>query len=150
MNDTTLTSGTPTLGSFLKQAREDAGIARRHLAVMSGVGRMTIQRLETDYYHTEPSADDLMRLARALELNETDLFLLAGLPVPKKAASLEVMLRTGYGIKAADVPDLKRQIEALIAEHAPTNRTREGSPKRHNTEGGNDTKEESMPERRVT
>lgn len=108
-----------TLGSFLQHARLESGIARRQLAAMSGVGRMTIQRLETDYYHTEPSADDLMRLARSLEINETDLFLLAGLPVPKKTASLDVMLRTGYGVNANDVPALKQQIEALIAEHAP-------------------------------
>jgi transcriptional regulator with XRE-family HTH domain len=120
MNDQTEPGGQPermTLGSFLAQARQEAGIGRRQLASMSGVGRMTIQRLEADYYR-EPSPDDLVRIAHALELNETDLFLLAGIPVPKKTASLEVMLRTGYGVSSKEVPELKRQIEALIAQHA--------------------------------
>ena len=57
------------------------------------------------------------KLARALELNATDLFLLAGLPMPNQSASLDVMLRKGYGVSDDEVPELKRQIEALIAEH---------------------------------
>ena len=76
-----------TLGECLTQAREQAGLSRRQLERLSGVGRMNITRLETDWYH-QPPADDLVRLARALELNDTDLFLLAGLPVPAQGASL--------------------------------------------------------------
>src|ERR1044072_8815508 len=92
------TSGNPvSLGEYLRGAREAAGLSKLQLEAMSGVGRMTIQRLEQDYYQ-EPSPDDLVRLARALELNDTDLFLLAGLPVPKRTASLDVMLRTEYGL----------------------------------------------------
>ena len=107
-----------TLGECLTQAREQAGLSRRQLERLSGVGRMNITRLETDWYH-QPPADDLVRLARALELNDTDLFLLAGLPVPAQGASLEVMLRKGYGVADQDVPELTREIEALIAQHNP-------------------------------
>lgn len=117
MTDKNNTPPTPvTLGWFLRQAREDAGIYRRQLAAMSGVGRMTIQRLETDYYD-EPSPDDLVRLARALELNETDLFLLAGLPVPKRAASLDIMLRTEYGLPPEAIDEAKRTIAELVAKY---------------------------------
>lgn len=105
-----------TLGSFLKQARETAGISGRQLEAMSGVGRMTIQRLENDYYQ-EPSPDDLVRLARALELNETDLFLLAGLPVPKQTASLDVMLRTEYGLPPEAIEEAKRNIAEIVAKY---------------------------------
>lgn len=105
-----------TLGWFLKQAREDSGVSRRQLAVMSGVGRMTIQRLETDYYD-EPSPDDLVRLARSLELNETDLFMLGGLPVPKRTASLDVMLRTEYGLPPEAIDEAKRNIAELVAKY---------------------------------
>ncbi|MGA9690233.1 MAG: helix-turn-helix transcriptional regulator [Pseudonocardiaceae bacterium] len=105
-----------TLGWFLKQAREDAGVSRRQLATMSGVGRMTIQRLEMDYYD-EPSPDDLVRLARALELNETDLFMLGGLPVPKRAASLDIMLRTEYGLPPEAIDEAKRNIAKLVAKY---------------------------------
>jgi len=106
----------PTLGEVLRAAREEAGLSKLQLEAMSGVGRMNISRLETDWYQ-EPSPDDLMRLARALELNATDLFLLAGLPVPDQAASLDIMLRKGYGVSDEDIPELRRQIEALIAKH---------------------------------
>ncbi|MCA1703788.1 MAG: helix-turn-helix domain-containing protein [Actinobacteria bacterium] len=112
------TQPTPrTLGEFLKQAREAAGLARRQLALMSGVGRMTIQRLETDWYAEAPTPDDLVKLARALELNETDLFLLAGLPVPKRTASLDVMLRTEYGLPPEAIAEAKQNIAAIVAKY---------------------------------
>lgn len=104
------------LGAFLRRAREDAGLSKLQLEAMSGVGRMTIQRLETDYY-AEPSPDDLARLARALELNETDLFLLAGLPVPKQAASLDVMLRTAYGLPPEAIEEAKQNIADIVAKY---------------------------------
>ncbi|MGH7158191.1 MAG: helix-turn-helix domain-containing protein [Candidatus Saccharimonadales bacterium] len=106
----------PTLGETLRAAREEAGLSKLQLEATSGVGRMNISRLESDWYQ-EPPSDDLIRLARALELNETDLFLIAGLPIPKEAASLDIMLRKGYGVTDEELPELKRQIEALIAKH---------------------------------
>ena len=105
-----------TLGEYLVQMRTEAGISRRELGRLSGVGRMTIARFETNWFK-DPPPDDLMRLGRALELNQTDLFLLAGLPVPAQSASLDVMLRRGYGVADDDVPELKREIETLIAQH---------------------------------
>jgi transcriptional regulator with XRE-family HTH domain len=117
MNDTDQTGQERiTLGTFLRHAREDAGLSKLQLEATSGVGRMTIQRLEADW-HQEPSPDDLVRLARALELNETDLFLLAGLPVPKGTASLEVMLRTEYGLPPEAIEEAKQNIAAIAAKY---------------------------------
>jgi transcriptional regulator with XRE-family HTH domain len=123
MNDTNQTGKEGVmLGAFLQRAREDAGLSKLQLEATSGVGRMTIQRLETDYYQ-EPSPDDLVRLARALELNETDLFLLAGLPVPRDTASLDVMLRTEYGLPPEAIAEAKQNIAAIAAKYdrTPTN-----------------------------
>lgn len=105
-----------SLGAYIREAREDAGLSLRQLEAMTGIGRMALSRLENGVV-AEPQAADLVRLARALDLNATDVLLRAGLPIPTEAASLEVMLRTGYGVSEADLPDLKRQIEALIAQH---------------------------------
>jgi transcriptional regulator with XRE-family HTH domain len=111
------TSGKPvSLGEYLRGAREAAGLSKLQLEAMSGVGRMTIQRLEQDYYQ-EPSPDDLVRLARALELNDTDLFLLAGLPVPKGTASLDVMLRTEYGLPPEAIEEARRNIADIVAKY---------------------------------
>lgn len=106
----------PTLGKTLKAAREEAGLSKLQLEALTGVGRMNITRLEADWYQ-EPSPDDLLKLARALEFNATDLFLLAGVPVPDQAASLDIMLRKGYGVSDDQVAELKEEIEALIASH---------------------------------
>jgi transcriptional regulator with XRE-family HTH domain len=100
----------------LREAREAAGLSKLQLEALSGVGRMTIQRLETDYYD-EPSPDDLVRLARALELNDTNLFLLAGLPVPKKTASLDIMLRTEYGLPPEAIAEAKTNIAEIVAKY---------------------------------
>jgi transcriptional regulator with XRE-family HTH domain len=105
-----------SLGTFLREARETAGLSKLQVEAMSGVGRMTIQRLESDYY-SEPSPDDLARLARALELNDTDLFLLAGLPVPQQTASLDVMLRAEYGLPPEAIDEAKRNIAAIVARY---------------------------------
>lgn len=105
-----------SLGAFLQRARIAAGLSKLQLEAISGIGRMTIQRLETDYY-SEPSPDDLSRLARALELNDTDLFLLAGLPVPQNTASLDVMLRTEYGLPPEAIDEAKRNIAKIVAKY---------------------------------
>lgn len=105
-----------TLGQHLEVARQQAGYSLRQLANLSGVHVSVVNRLLKDEVE-QPVPAHLVALARALELNATDLFVLAGLPVTEDAASLEVMLRKSYGVNDEQVAELKRQIEALIAEH---------------------------------
>ncbi|MDQ7903090.1 helix-turn-helix transcriptional regulator [Phytohabitans sp. ZYX-F-186] len=120
-----------TLGQYLESARQEAGYSLRQLAGISGLAMSSVNRLLKDEVE-QPSPEHLTALARALELNATDLFLLAGLPIPEQAASLDIMLRKGYGVSDDELPALKREIEALIAKH--TDR-----PDRHHTrkKGGN-------------
>ena len=107
----------PTLGAYVRHARIEAGLSLRQVETLTGVGRMALSRLETGALVQPPTADDLNKVARVLELNETDLFLLAGLPVPKQTASLDIMLRKGYGVPDEAVPSLKDEIEILIARY---------------------------------
>lgn len=106
----------PTLGQTLEAARQEAGHSLRQLAALSGVPMSSVNRLLKDEVE-QPLPEHLVALARALELHETDLFLLAGLPIPNDAATLDVMLRKGYGVTDKELPELKRQIEDLIAKH---------------------------------
>lgn len=117
-----------TLGQHLEAARQEAGHSLRQLAALSGLPMSSVNRLLKDEVE-QPLPDHLIKLARALELNETDLFLIAGLPIPKEAASLDIMLRKGYGVSDEEVPELKRQIEALIAKHHQ-------EPKQRKAKGG--------------
>jgi len=106
-----------SLGQHLEAARQEAGYSLRQLAALSGLAMSSVNRLLKDEVE-QPLPEHLAALARALELNITDLFMLAGLPVPKEAASLDIMLRTSYGVSDKDVPELKQQIEDLIAQHS--------------------------------
>jgi transcriptional regulator with XRE-family HTH domain len=117
-----------TLGRHLEAARQEAGYSLRQLAALSGVAMSSVNRLLKDEVE-QPLPEHLVALARALELNATDLFLLAGLPLPDQVASLDIMLRKGYGVSDEELPALKREIEALIAKHhkpdTDTNRKRQ-------------------------
>lgn len=106
-----------TLGQVLRQARQIAGFSIRELETLTGVGRMTISRLETDAHVTPPTAQDLSRLGQALELDEVQLFTLAGVPAPRLLTSLDVMLRTEYGLPPEAVREAKQQIAALVARY---------------------------------
>jgi hypothetical protein len=46
--------------------------------------------------------------------------------VPDQAASLDIMLRKGYGISDEELPELRREIEALIASHGGSEPKRGG------------------------
>jgi transcriptional regulator with XRE-family HTH domain len=105
-----------TLGQVIRQAREEAGLSMRQLEATSGVGRMAIQRLEQDEVE-KPAAGHLVHLAQALELNETDLFLLAGLAVPRQTASLDVLLRKEYGLPDEAVAEATENIQRLIEKY---------------------------------
>ena len=105
-----------TLGRYLAWARTQQGLSIRQLEALSGVRRSAIARLEQDEVET-PSADSLVRIAQTLELNETDVLLLAGITVPRAHASLDVMLRTEYDLSGDAVREAKRDIEAIVAKY---------------------------------
>lgn len=107
-----------TLGQCLEAASREAGYSVRQLAALSGVPKSSVDRLLRDEVG-HPQAEHIIALARALELNAADLFLLAGVPVPDEAASMHIMLRKGYGVSDEEIPELKREIEELIAKHKP-------------------------------
>ncbi len=86
-----------TLGQYLEQARDQAGLSLRQLAAASGVHPSSVNRLLKDEVD-EPLPDHLMRLADALEVKASDLFLLAGLPIPHELPSVDAMLRAEYGL----------------------------------------------------
>jgi transcriptional regulator with XRE-family HTH domain len=103
-----------TLGQFLEAARQQAGLSVRQLAAASGVHRSSVERLLQDEVD-EPSPDHLMGLAQALEVRLTDLYLLAGLPIPQEMPSVDVMLRAEYGLSEEGLAEAKRDIQAIVA-----------------------------------
>lgn len=88
-------SGGIHLGQAIKQAREALGLSLRQLAEAVDVHHSFLARLETGDYQTAKPAF-LQRLSRVLELDERDLFSLAGLDAPEGLPAFTPYLRAKY------------------------------------------------------
>lgn len=113
-----------TIGRYLEAARQEAGLSLRQLAEASGVQLTIIARLLRDQMR-QPRPDHLVRIANVLELRASDLFLIAGLPVPTELPSVEALLRTEYDLPEDAVAEAKAQIEAIVARYKVTPSNRE-------------------------
>ena len=101
-----------TLGSFVRQARERAGLSLRNLEAIVGVSRQLLLRLEHDQLDN-PSPALLHRLAQALELDSDDLFAFVGYRPSEKLPSLTPYLRAKYRLPPealAEASDALRDI----------------------------------------
>lgn len=83
------------LGDAIRQAREALGLSLRQLAEAVDVHHSFLARLETGDYQTAKPAI-LQRLSRVLELDERDLFSLAGLDAPEGLPAFTPYLRAKY------------------------------------------------------
>ena len=88
----------------------------RQLEAQAGVPRTTILRLESDEL-ASPNPTALQHLARALEVSSSELFLLAGIPVPTDRPSLAAMLRSDYDLPPEAVEEVQRSIERIARKH---------------------------------
>lgn len=77
----------PTLGSFIRKAREDRGVSLRQVADQLGVSAACLSRLEND--HPRPvGAETLAKLFDRLGLDRWEGFRLAGVPDPHLMAMI--------------------------------------------------------------
>jgi transcriptional regulator with XRE-family HTH domain len=113
-----------TLGRYLEAARQEAGLSLRQLAEAADVQKTIVARLLRDDVK-KPTPAILMRLATVLELRTSDLFLMAGLPIPTELPSVEALLRTEYDLPEDAVAEAKQQIEAIVARYKATPNNRE-------------------------
>ena len=104
-----------TLGQYLRQAMDETRLSIRGLSGRSGVHRSAIERLLRDEVD-EPLPSHLVALAEALEVRTTDLFMLAGLPIPQDLPSVDALLRAEYDLSEEGLAEAKRQIAAIAAQ----------------------------------
>ncbi len=83
------------LGEVTRDARTTLGLSLRQLAEAVNVHHSFLARLESGDYHTAKPAF-LQRLSRVLELDERDLFSLAGLDAPEGLPAFTPYLRAKY------------------------------------------------------
>lgn len=104
-----------TLGEYLRQARERAGISQRQLAGRVGIHNSYLARLEAGE-NDNPSPELLQRLAEVLEISSTDLLAFIGVKPPEGLPELAPYLRAKYHLDEAAIRDLGEHMRRLAED----------------------------------
>lgn len=78
-----------TLGSVIREAREQRGLSVLDLALSVGVSQSTISRLENNEYARAPKPELLGAVARKLKLSEFELVKLAGYRIGEESPAYD-------------------------------------------------------------
>ncbi|WP_084477487.1 helix-turn-helix domain-containing protein [Actinokineospora enzanensis] len=105
-----------TLGQYLEQGRQEAGLSLRQLSAASGVNLMTIRRILHDEVES-PSAEHVQHLVHTLELDEADAFAFIGVTPPKGLPSVAPYLRQKHGLKGDALSEATDQIQKIIEKY---------------------------------
>jgi transcriptional regulator with XRE-family HTH domain len=100
------------LGRIVRAARQDHGLSTPQLAEAVGIAQSNIVRLEQGHVES-PSPVVLQRIATELDLPLTQLYRLAGIPVP----ALRPYLRADYGLSDQDVAQVQAYIQELASRY---------------------------------
>lgn len=98
---------TKTLGDTVRRARRAAGMSLRACAAAAAVDNTWLARVERGDY-TSPDPRHLQQVARALDLDVTDLYVAAGYQSGKSLPTFVPYLRAKYDLPADAVADLER------------------------------------------
>lgn len=102
------------LARVLREARQASGLSIRRVAERAGVHHAGLARFELG--ERRPTPETLARLATALELDEAELFALAGFRSPEGLPSFPTYLRTKYRLNGDQAAELAAHLERLIAD----------------------------------
>lgn len=93
----------------LRRRREELGVSARRLAERAGLHKNTLSRIEAG--ERRPTPETLRLLAAELELDEVELFALAGHPLPdrlpERLPAFPLYLRTKYRMPKEAADQLK-------------------------------------------
>src|SRR4051794_40074670 len=104
--------GIVQLSKILLKARQAKGLSARELAESVGVHHSTISMLERAEIE-QPRADKLTKLARALDLDPTDVLTLAGYNPSDKLPAFAVYLRSTTGLPDKAIDELEGHFHYL-------------------------------------
>ncbi len=106
------------LGTKIKQLREEKGWSQGQLAAYAGLKRSYVSHLETDAINS-PGAQPMIKLAKALEVSEDELFEAAGMKkVEKPSVELEdfMIYLQGKDPSLEALRQLRKIAEALLPD----------------------------------
>lgn len=104
-----------SLGASLRTAREGQGLDRKQLAKLLDVAPSQVTRWESDAL--TPSPKSLVALAQQLELRASELFTLAGVPLPNDLTSLPAMLRAEYALPPEAIAEIQQHIATVAQQY---------------------------------
>lgn len=121
-----------SLGTYLRAARERAGLSLRQVALQAGIDYGYLSRIESGE-KKKPSADILQGLADALSIDSAELFAFFGvkpsMPEPK------VYFRQAYGMSEREAAEAAVIIENLRT-HQREQQRKEGGDDANTKQGG--------------
>ena len=106
---------TNVLGDYLRAARTRAGLSVRELERLTGVANGYLTKLETGF-KANPSAEVLIKLADALELDTSELLAFIGVKPSSVLPPADIYFRKRYGM----TEEQARQAAELIEERYGT------------------------------
>ena len=110
----------PSLGEYLRHARERAGLSQRQLAADANMHHPYIARLESGEVRSKPKPEHLQRLADALSIDLAELFAFLG--VRPSLPETRTYFRRAYGVN-----DEEANVIASLVEHY-IDKLRNGEP----------------------
>lgn len=100
------------LGQYIKARRLAQGLLLVDAAADSGLHYSYWSKLESGQVKT-PSPKHLQSIARALEVDYKDLFVLAGYEVPEQLPTFQPYLRAKYQLPPGAIAELERYFDFL-------------------------------------
>lgn len=105
-----------TLGHYLEQGRQEAGLTLRQLASASGVPKSTVGRILKGEVEN-PSIEHVQQLARVLELDESEAFAYIGVTPPSGLPSITPYLRAKHGLRGEALSEAAQEIQDIINKY---------------------------------
>lgn len=105
------------LGRYIEARRRERGLSMRALARAAGFDIAHLHRLEHGGIGS-PDPHVLQGLARALEVDLADLYIEAGLPLPKKLPSMKPYLRATSDLPEEAIDQIAEYAELLAERYS--------------------------------
>ncbi|MGH8903160.1 MAG: helix-turn-helix domain-containing protein [Egibacteraceae bacterium] len=113
-----------SLGDYVRQAREQAGLSVRQLAAEAGVAASNISRIENGET-TLPTLELLKRIADVLDIDLAELLEYRGISLPKSPDRLNAYLRQQYQLPDKGIQEAQQAIEQIAAKYKRKQRSQD-------------------------
>jgi transcriptional regulator with XRE-family HTH domain len=116
--DTQLDAGYGAMGEHIRRLRATQGLGLRETARKAGVDPTWLSRLEQGVY-VSPDPRSIGKVARALDVDVEELYVVAGLATGQGLPGFAPYLRAKYDLPAEAVAQLEAHFQLLNEKYQP-------------------------------